>query len=69
VSPDHPLARLEHFQPTGLQPGARLALDVIRIRLAGVPYLARPHLDGRPGYRLTPDRARRFADRQETMTP
>jgi hypothetical protein len=69
MTPEHPLARLEQFRPTGLQPDARLTLDVIRVRLAGRPYLARPHLDGRPGYALTPDRAQRFADRQETMTP
>lgn len=53
------------------RPG-RLVVPVttpVRIRLAGRPYLAWPHLDGRPGYRLTPDRAQRFADRQETMNP
>ena len=53
----------------GASPPPAFAAAQIRIRLAGRPYLAQPHLDGRPGYALTPDRAQRFADRQETMTP
>lgn len=79
MTPEHPLARLEDFQPTGLQPDAELAepilrafgfdVQALRMRLAGRPYLALPHLDGRAGYALIPDRAQRFADRQETMTP
>ncbi len=66
---DELLGNLDAFRPTGLRPGITAIVVPLRIRLAGRPYLARPHLDGRPGYALTPDRAQRFADRQETMTP